>query len=180
MNKCRATSVVSGFQQRGGCGADGDWSRYRLQQHARWRTLRVSCADRRGSCDAELERRTQGAGAVVTHGAAGARGNETRWGSRHVCQLGKRLIGGGYDMVQGSAELDAEGLVDAGMRKMNANLLMGWVSQKCTSPGGGESSKHGGGSGSGLANGSRSPGCTTDSDSRPLAGRIPSQLGWTR
>ena len=46
------------------------------------------------------------------------------------------IIEGDYDTVQGLAELDAEGPVDAGMRKGDAKLLMGRVSQKCTSPGG--------------------------------------------
>ena len=69
----------------------------------------------------------------------------------------------GYDMVQGLAELDVEGLVEAGMRKGDAKLLMGRVSQKCTSSGGEGSSKNGEGSGSGLTDGSRSSGNTTDS-----------------
>ena len=62
----------------------------------------------------------------------------------------KRLINEGYDTVQGLAELDIEGLVDAGMRKGNATLLMGRVSQKCTSSGGEHSSKKGEGSAGGL------------------------------
>ena len=49
------------------------------------------------------------------------------------------------------------------MRKGDANLLMGRVPQKCTSSGGEDSSKLGEGSGSGLTNGSRSSGNTTDS-----------------
>ena len=62
--------------------------------------------------------------------------------TKHAGEAGtyaKRLIGEGYDTVQclGQAELDVEGLVDAGMRKGDAKpLLMGRVSQKCTSPGG--------------------------------------------
>ena len=77
----------------------------------------------------------------------------------------KRLIDEGYDTVQGLAELDVEDLVEARMRKGNAKLLMGRarVSQKCTSSGGEGSSKNGEGSGSGLTNGSRSSGNTTDS-----------------
>ena len=70
-------------------------------------------------------RRTKGAGDVDTHGGAGARENETRWGSRHV----KRLIDEGYDTVQGFAELDTEDLAEAGMRKGDAKLIMGRVSQ---------------------------------------------------
>ena len=62
----------------------------------------------------------------------------------------KRLINEGYDTVQGLAELDIEGLVDAGMQKMNATLLMGRLSQKCTSSGGEHSSKKGEGSAGGL------------------------------
>ena len=53
----------------------------------------------------------------------------------------KRLIDEGYITVQGVAELDVEGLVEAGMRKGDAKLLMGRVSQKCTSSGGEGSSK---------------------------------------
>ena len=64
-----------------------------------------------------------------------------------------RLIDEGYDTVQGLAELDVEDLVDAGMRKGDAKLLMGLVSQKCTSSGG-ESSKSC--EGSVLANSTRS------------------------
>ena len=37
----------------------------------------------------------------------------------------KRLIDEGYDTVQGLAELDVEDLVEAGMRKGDAKLLMG-------------------------------------------------------
>ena len=48
----------------------------------------------------------------------------------------KRLIDEGYDTVQGLAELDIEDLVEAGMRKGDAKLIMGRVSQKCTSSGG--------------------------------------------
>ena len=53
----------------------------------------------------------------------------------------KRLIGEGCGTVQGPAELDADGLVDAGMRKGDAKLLMGRVSQRCTPSGEGGSSK---------------------------------------
>ena len=57
----------------------------------------------------------------------------------------KRLIDEGYDTVQGLAELDVEDqvlqLVDAGMRKGDAKLLMGRVSQKFTPSGGEGSSK---------------------------------------
>ena len=48
------------------------------------------------------------------------------------------------------------------MRKGDAKLLMGRVSQKCTSSGGAGSSNNGEGSGSGLANGTGSSGATTD------------------
>ena len=48
----------------------------------------------------------------------------------------KRLIDEGYDTVQGPAELDVDDLVDARMRKGDAQLLMGRVSRKCTSSGG--------------------------------------------
>ena len=51
-------------------------------------------------------------------------------------KLANRLVDEGCDMVQGLAKLDAEGLVDAGMRKGDAKPLMGRVSQKCTSPSG--------------------------------------------
>ena len=54
----------------------------------------------------------------------------------------KRLIDEGYATVQGLSELDAEGLVDAGMRKGKAKLLMGRVSQTCTSSGGEDSGSH--------------------------------------
>ena len=74
----------------------------------------------------------------------------------------KRLIDEGYDTVQGLAELNVEDLVDAGMRKGDAKFLTGQVSQKCTSSGGEDSSKHGEGSGSGLTNGSCSSGSTAD------------------
>ena len=47
----------------------------------------------------------------------------------------KRLIDEGYDMVQGLSELDVEDLVDAGMRKGDAKLLMGRVSQNARRPG---------------------------------------------
>ena len=77
----------------------------------------------------------------------------------------KRLIDEGYDTVQGLAELDVEDLampvVDAGMRKGDAEPLMGRVSQKCTSSGGEGSSKNG--ECSVLTNGTRSSGETTDS-----------------
>jgi hypothetical protein len=53
----------------------------------------------------------------------------------------KRLIDEGYDTVQGLAELDIEDLVEAGMRKGDAKLIMGRVSQKCTSSGGEGSAK---------------------------------------
>ena len=75
----------------------------------------------------------------------------------------KRIVNEGYDTVQGLAELDVEDLVDAGMRKGDAKLLMGWVSQKCTLSGGQDSSKNGGGSSTDLTNGSGSSGGTTDS-----------------
>ena len=41
----------------------------------------------------------------------------------------KRLVNKGYGTAQGLAELDAEGLADAGMRKWDAKLLMRRVSQ---------------------------------------------------
>ena len=55
----------------------------------------------------------------------------------------KRPINEGHGTVQGLAELDAEGLVDAGMRKGDAKPLTGWVSQKRTPSGGQYSSKNG-------------------------------------
>ena len=51
------------------------------------------------------------------------------------------------------------------MRNWDAKLRLGRVSQKCMSSGGEGSSKHGEGSGSGLADGSRGPGGTTSTDS---------------
>ena len=59
--------------------------------------------------------------------------------------------------------MDAEDLVDAGMRKGDAKLLMRRVSQKCTSSGGEGSSKNGEGSARDLTNGSGSAGGTTNS-----------------
>ena len=73
----------------------------------------------------------------------------------------KRLIGEGYDTVQGLAELYVEDLVNAGMKKGDA-LLMGRVrvpvSQSTRRPGGEDSSKNGEGSMAGLANGTGSEG----------------------
>ena len=75
----------------------------------------------------------------------------------------KRLIGEGYDTVQGLAELDVEDLVEAGMRKGDAKLLMGRVSQKCTSSGGEGSAKNGEGSANSLTDGSGDTTSTADS-----------------
>ena len=67
-----------------------------------------------------------------------------------------------YNTVQGLAELDVNDLVDAGMQKGNAKLLMGWVSQQCTLSGGEDSLQNGKGSQSGLTNGHHRLGGTTD------------------
>ena len=77
--------------------------------------VRVLRADRKRNCD--VGRHAKGAGAMDTNGGAGARENEARWGSSsHVRQEAyRRRLLEGYDTVQGLAELDAEGLVDAGM-----------------------------------------------------------------
>ena len=75
----------------------------------------------------------------------------------------KRLIDEGYDTVQGLAELDIEDLVEAGMRKGDAKLIMGRVSQKCTSSGGEGSGKHGEGSANSLTDGSGDTTSTADS-----------------
>ena len=66
----------------------------------------------------------------------------------------KRLIDEGYDTVHGLAELDIEDLVEAGMRKGDAKLIMGRVSQKCTSSGGEGSGNNGEGSAKSLTDGS--------------------------
>ena len=82
------------------------------------------------------------------------------WGAGYA----KRLVfGEGYGTAQGLAEVDAEGLVGAGMRKCNAKPRMGRVSQKCTPSGGGEPSKNGEGSDGALANAPRGLGGATDS-----------------
>ena len=59
-----------------------------------------------------------------------------------ACTYAKRLVDEGYDTVHGLAELDIEGLVDAGMRKWDAQLLTGRVPQRCTSSRGEGSSKN--------------------------------------
>ena len=75
----------------------------------------------------------------------------------------KRLIDESYGTVQGLAELDIEDLVEAGMRKGDAKLIMGRVSQKCTSSGGEGSSKNGEGSANSLTDGSGDTTSTADS-----------------
>ena len=72
----------------------------------------------------------------------------------------KGLIDEGHSTVQGLAELDAEDLVEAGMRKGDAKPLTERVSQKCTSSGGEGSAENGKGSGSGLTDGSQGSGDT--------------------
>ena len=82
----------------------------------------------------------------------------------------KRLIGECHGTVQGLAELDIEGPVEAGMRKGDPDpkLIMGRVSQKCTSSGGEGSAKHGEGSGSGLTDIDGSGDTTSTPDSMSM------------
>ena len=75
----------------------------------------------------------------------------------------KRLVDEGYDTVQGLAELDIEDLVEAGMRKGDAKLIMGGVSQKCTSSGGEGCGENGEGSANSLTDGSGDTTSSADS-----------------
>ena len=54
----------------------------------------------------------------------------------------KRLLDKGYDTVQGVAKLHVSDLLDAGMRKGDAELLVGRVSQNSTSHGDDNSSNN--------------------------------------
>ena len=52
----------------------------------------------------------------------------------------KHLVEDGFDTIAGIAGLDVDDLAEAGMRKVNAKMLMRNVSKKCTPLGGNDSS----------------------------------------
>ena len=114
---------------------------------------------------------------MVTRWSSGKR----NWLGKQAGTYAKRLIDKGCDTVHGLCELDTEDLVGAGMRKGDAKLLMGRVSQKCTSSGGEDSSGNGEGSMAGLANGTGSLRDTTRCRWRRRTRLLrPRQVPWAR